>query len=39
MSTALAERSILYLSFQWILSTTVMPTDMSQVGVALFPSL
>ena len=36
-ATVLAESSILYFIFSRVLSATVMSTDVSQVGVTLFP--
>ena len=37
-ATVLAERSISYCIFHQVLSAMLMSTDVSQVGVALFPS-
>ena len=37
-ATVLAEKSILYLIFYLVLSVTVMFSNLSQLGIALFPS-
>ena len=38
-ATVLVETFVYFHLFDWVISTTVMSTDVSQVGVALFPSI